>query len=76
MKAGNARTARTLRLADHAVDVRPGIQVPDVGMYATLGRLTRPRLTDGLDEPWSVTPDGEGGFVAATEGRADENQRP
>lgn len=36
-------------------------RVPDVGLYATLKRLRRPRL-DGFDRLFTVTFDGVGGF--------------
>jgi hypothetical protein len=38
-------------------------RVPDVGFYATLGRLRRPRLADGFDRLFAVTFDGAGGFL-------------
>ncbi|MEU8118477.1 ATP-binding protein [Spirillospora sp. NPDC049024] len=41
----------------------PVIQVPDVGIHATLKRLRRPRPSDGFDEVCSVGHDGAGGFV-------------
>jgi predicted kinase len=37
--------------------------VPDIGVYATLKRLRRPRLDDGFDELHVVEFDGTGGFV-------------
>jgi hypothetical protein len=37
-------------------------RVPDVGLYATLGRLRRPRLADGFDRLFVVGFDGAGGF--------------
>jgi AAA domain len=37
-------------------------RVPDVGLYATLKRLRRPRLDDGFDELFAVRFDGRGGF--------------
>ncbi|GAB3961524.1 hypothetical protein GCM10029978_014000 [Actinoallomurus acanthiterrae] len=37
-------------------------QVPDVGIYATLKRLRRPRRADGFDEIYAVRFDGAGGF--------------
>ncbi|HEV7706964.1 MAG TPA: AAA family ATPase [Asanoa sp.] len=37
-------------------------RVPDVGFYATLGRLRRPRLADGFDRLFVVGFDGAGGF--------------
>lgn len=40
----------------------PEIQVPDVGVYATLKRLRRPRLSDGFDTLFAVTPNTTGGF--------------
>ncbi|GAA1560489.1 hypothetical protein GCM10009678_49230 [Actinomadura kijaniata] len=41
----------------------PGERVPEVGLYATLKRLRRPRPGDGFDALWSVEHDGEGGFT-------------
>jgi predicted kinase len=38
-------------------------RVPDVGLYATLGRLRRPRLADGFDQLFAVGFDGTGGFL-------------
>lgn len=38
-------------------------RVPDVGVYATLTRLRRPRLVDGFDELHVVESDGTGGFT-------------
>ena len=38
-------------------------RVPDVGFYATLGRLRRPSLADGFDRLFAVGFDGAGGFV-------------
>ena len=40
-------------------------RVPDVGLYATLGRLRRPRLADGFDRLFAVGFDGAGGFRVA-----------
>lgn len=37
-------------------------RVPDVGMFATLKRLRRPRRSDGFDELYEVRFDGSGGF--------------
>ena len=37
-------------------------RVPDVGLYATVERLRRPRLDDGFDELSTVRFDGRGGF--------------
>lgn len=37
-------------------------RVPDVGLYATVKRLRRPRLADGFDELATVRFDGRGGF--------------
>jgi predicted kinase len=37
-------------------------RVPDVGLYATLKRLRRPRLADGFDRLFAVTFDDAGGF--------------
>ncbi|HEX6355844.1 ATP-binding protein [Actinophytocola sp.] len=37
-------------------------RVPDVGLYATLKRLRRPRLVDGFDALFAVRGDGRGGF--------------
>jgi hypothetical protein len=37
-------------------------RVPDVGFYATVKRLRRPRPTDGFDELSTVRFDGRGGF--------------
>lgn len=37
-------------------------RVPDVGIHDTLGRLRRPRPTDGFDELHTVRFDGNGGF--------------
>ncbi|SDM68248.1 AAA family ATPase [Allokutzneria albata] len=37
-------------------------RVPDVGLYATLKRLRRPRAEDGFDELLTVRFDGRGGF--------------
>ncbi len=34
----------------------PEIQVPDVGVYATLKRLRRPHRSDGFDTLFTVTP--------------------
>jgi predicted kinase len=38
-------------------------RVPDVGFYATLGRLRRPGVAEGFDRVCRVTFDGRGGFV-------------
>ncbi|WP_344859483.1 ATP-binding protein [Planomonospora alba] len=38
-------------------------RVPEVGLYATLKRLRRPRLADGFDELFTVGFDGRGGFT-------------
>lgn len=38
-------------------------RVPDVGVYATLKRLRRPRRSDGFDAVYEVRFDGEGGFL-------------
>ncbi|MBT2385303.1 ATP-binding protein [Streptomyces sp. ISL-11] len=38
-------------------------RVPDVGVYATLKRLRRPRRADGFDLVHEVTFDGHGGFL-------------
>lgn len=46
----------------------PKTRVPDVGVHATLGRLVRPRRSDGFDAVYVVTFDGAGGFDV----RADE----
>lgn len=54
----------------------PETRVPDVGLYATLKRLSRPRPSDGFDELWSVRPDGAGGFIVTASGEPDENERP
>lgn len=40
----------------------PEIQVPDVGVYATLKRLRRPRLSDGFDALFTVVPASGGAF--------------
>jgi predicted kinase len=37
-------------------------RVPEVGLYATLNRLRRPRLSDGFDRLFVVNFDGAGGF--------------
>jgi predicted kinase len=37
-------------------------RVPDVGFYATLGKLRRPSREDGFDEVVTVELDGRGGF--------------
>ncbi|MEV5746587.1 ATP-binding protein [Actinoallomurus sp. NPDC052308] len=37
-------------------------RVPDVGVFATLKRLRRPRPSDGFDELYEVRIDGAGGF--------------
>lgn len=37
-------------------------RVPDVGLYATVKRLRRPRPADGFDELFTVRFDGRGGF--------------
>ncbi|MFD0850790.1 hypothetical protein ACFQ07_00935, partial [Actinomadura adrarensis] len=43
---------------------RPSVnRVPDVGIYATLKRLRRPRHADGFDELYAVRIDGTGGFT-------------
>jgi hypothetical protein len=43
--------------------VRDGrARVPDVGLYATLKRLRRPRRSDGFDRRYRVDFDGAGGF--------------
>ncbi|MFC4057043.1 AAA family ATPase [Planomonospora corallina] len=43
---------------------RPGrARVPEVGLYATLKRLRRPRPADGFDELFTVRFDGHGGFA-------------
>ncbi|KAB2339340.1 ATP-binding protein [Actinomadura rudentiformis] len=48
----------------------PDIRVPDVGIYATLGRMRRPGPSSGFDRVWAVRFDGAGGFEVtdATEG--------
>ncbi|GAA3447736.1 ATP-binding protein [Planomonospora venezuelensis] len=38
-------------------------RVPEVGVFATLGRLRRPLLADGFDALLSVRFDGRGGFT-------------
>ncbi|MFI1972193.1 AAA family ATPase [Streptomyces cinnamoneus] len=38
-------------------------RVPDVGVYATLKRLRRPRRADGFDAVYEVRFDGQGGFL-------------
>lgn len=40
-------------------------RVPDVGVYATLKRLRRPRRADGFDAVYEVRFDGHGGFLVA-----------
>ncbi|MCA6091081.1 ATP-binding protein [Streptomyces sp. SCA3-4] len=40
-------------------------RVPDVGVYATLKRLRRPRRADGFDAVYEVRFDGRGGFLVA-----------
>lgn len=40
----------------------PRTRVPDVGLYATIKRLRRPRLDDGFDRLVVVRFDGRGGF--------------
>ncbi len=40
-------------------------RVPDVGLYATLARLRRPRRADGFDRLFVVDVDGAGGFHIA-----------
>lgn len=37
-------------------------RVPDVGVFATLKRLRRPRRSEGFDELYEVRIDGAGGF--------------
>jgi predicted kinase len=47
-------------------------RVPDVGFYATLKRLRRPRLTDGFDALYEVTANTSGTFVVRPlEGRTE-----
>jgi hypothetical protein len=58
------RQARQMRLIGEVLDAscsRPAA-MPDVGLYATLKRLRRPRLADGFDELFAVRFDGRGGF--------------
>ncbi|MEH1011709.1 ATP-binding protein [Micromonospora sp. CPCC 206060] len=38
-------------------------RVPEVGIFATLGRLRRPRHVDGFDRLYEVRIDGRGGFT-------------
>lgn len=38
-------------------------RVPEVGLHAVAGRLTRPRREDGFDEVFTVVADGRGGFA-------------
>ncbi|MET8139448.1 ATP-binding protein [Sphaerisporangium sp. NPDC005288] len=38
-------------------------RVPEVGIYATLKRLRRPRPADGFDQIFQVGFDGDGGFT-------------
>ncbi|NGO11594.1 ATP-binding protein [Streptomyces sp. HC44] len=40
----------------------PGERIPEVGIYATLKRLRRPRRADGFDAVYEVRFDGRGGF--------------
>ncbi|WP_307842979.1 ATP-binding protein [Streptomyces triculaminicus] len=40
-------------------------RVPDIGVYATLKRLRRPRRADGFDAVYEVRFDGHGGFLVA-----------
>jgi predicted kinase len=40
-------------------------RVPDVGFYATLGKLRRPTRADGFDDVITVEVDGSGGFRTA-----------
>ncbi|NKZ05602.1 ATP-binding protein [Actinomadura latina] len=40
----------------------PEIQVPDVGVYAALKRLRRPRPSDGFDALFTVVPAADGAF--------------
>ncbi|TQS17222.1 ATP-binding protein [Microbispora hainanensis] len=55
--------------------LRPGrARVPEVGMYATVKRLRRPRLSDGFDAVRTVTFDGRGGFAVREED--DPGERP
>jgi predicted kinase len=50
--------------------VREGkARVPEVGVYATLGRLRRPLLADGFDALFVVGFDGRGGFEVRLEAR-------
>ncbi|GIH80813.1 ATP-binding protein [Planobispora longispora] len=42
-------------------------RVPEVGVFATLGRLCRPLLADGFDVLFSVGFDGRGGFAVRRE---------
>jgi AAA domain len=41
---------------------RDPVRVPDVGFYATLGRLREPTASDGFAEVFTVRFDGAGGF--------------
>jgi predicted kinase len=41
----------------------PETRVPDVGMFATLGRLAAPTVAEGFDRVHRVRFDGDGGFV-------------
>lgn len=43
-------------------------RVPDVGFYATLGRLRRPEVDDGFDAVREVRFDGHGGFLVTRSG--------
>lgn len=52
------------------------IRVPDVGIYATLKRLRRPRPADGFDELNAVRFDGTGGFAVTVMGAEDDPEGP
>ncbi|TDQ45527.1 ATP-binding protein [Actinorugispora endophytica] len=51
-------------------------RVPDVGVYATLGRLCRPGPEDGFDALYTVRFDGAGGFDVRRDALGDAADRP
>ncbi|MET9802470.1 ATP-binding protein [Streptomyces sp. NPDC006368] len=51
-------------------------RVPDVGIFATAGRLREPSLADGFDAVLEVRFDGHGGFAVRTLARAPRPSGP
>ncbi|MBC6470657.1 ATP-binding protein [Actinomadura alba] len=52
----------------------PKTRVPDVGIFATVNRLRRPRRSDGFDELRVVRFDGAGGFDVTAMNEAGDRQ--